>query len=35
MWKLNESQAGELVAELAQKCDRRWQETVLVFREER
>ena len=28
MLKLTESQAAELVAELAQKCDRRWQETV-------
>ena len=28
MLKLTESQAVELVAELAQKCDRRWQETV-------
>jgi pyrroloquinoline quinone (PQQ) biosynthesis protein C len=28
MLKLTESQAAEFVAELAQKCDRRWQETV-------
>src|SRR5678816_1055623 len=28
MLKLNESQAAEFVAELAQRCDRRWQETV-------
>jgi pyrroloquinoline quinone (PQQ) biosynthesis protein C len=28
MLKLIESQAAEFVAELAQKCDRRWQETV-------
>ena len=28
MLKLNESQAEELVADLAAKCDRRWKETV-------
>jgi len=28
MLQLNQSQAAEFIAELAQKCDRRWQETV-------
>ena len=28
MLKLNERQAREFVAELAAKCDQRWQETV-------